>query len=404
MRATDATHHALDGVALLRRRRSHCYQSTSDSSLQSSCSPLLVTGEDASCYRLCCEQYGRPGWAPLLMIEQSSGASLLRVFSARTYLEVGEAIRVDEDSWLRSSRCPETRVCRAPVAHRGRFLNKCWASMLSAPCECRKLEDQDVASQRAVVSRKPRLVSPRSGKRRGPEEIARACEQRSRLHSLDERQPRLKWRRFDARWSGRPSPCTVGPVVRASGGASGVACDLILVGLGEVFEGAGITRCIESDIEICHTGVSKLISERPVDTTSRQITFTDEPSCAPPPSSIDCPDVPAQPPDPAGRGMGDSSPLAHACATHCAMSQVSTSGLMHDAESMPGCHGGDSPTGGTSHSDGAAMAGLCLFAASPAMSMSFASIPVHVTVVAVASDASVFPSLTTIPPDKPPRS
>lgn len=98
-------------------------------------------------------------------------------------------------------------------------------------------------------------------------------------------------------------------------------------------------------------------------------------------------------------------PLAQACAMHCAMNQaLSTTGLMYDAESMPGCHGSGSPTGGTSHSNGAAMAGLCLFAASPAMSMSFASIPVHVTAVAVASDASIFPSLTTIPPDKPPRS
>lgn len=96
-------------------------------------------------------------------------------------------------------------------------------------------------------------------------------------------------------------------------------------------------------------------------------------------------------------------PLAQACATHCAMQPVSsTSGLMHDAQSIPGCPGG--ATGGTSHSDGSTMSGLCMFAASAAMSMSFASIPVQVTTVEATSDASIFPSLTTLPPDKPPRS
>ena len=98
-------------------------------------------------------------------------------------------------------------------------------------------------------------------------------------------------------------------------------------------------------------------------------------------------------------------PLAQACATHCAMNHaVSTSGVMHDAPSMPGCDGAGSPAGGSSHSDGTAMAGLCLFAASPAMSMSFASMTVHVTALAVTSDTVIVPSLATSPPDKPPRS
>src|SRR5689334_939560 len=40
-------------------------------------------------------------------------------------------------------------------------------------------------------------------------------------------------------------------------------------------------------------------------------------------------------------------PLAQACATHCAMHQAaSTSGLMHDAQSMPGCPAASTPAGG----------------------------------------------------------
>lgn len=97
-------------------------------------------------------------------------------------------------------------------------------------------------------------------------------------------------------------------------------------------------------------------------------------------------------------------PLAQACASHCAAAEAAShTAPMHDAQSMPGCHGGTAPSG-TSHSDGASMAGLCLFAASAALSMSIVSAPAPVTDGPVVSESVLLSSLTTLPLDRPPRS
>jgi hypothetical protein len=95
-------------------------------------------------------------------------------------------------------------------------------------------------------------------------------------------------------------------------------------------------------------------------------------------------------------------PLAQACASHCA-GMHSAVGAMPTAESMPDCQGAGTPAGGATHAGGGSMAGFCMFAASAALPMSVVSISVQITGVPAVTEFAVLPSLTTIPPDKPPR-